>query len=446
MIELNEDGSLPEIVPNSRFGVNPPLYRPGDLSWTAVFANLVYLLWQYERRRTADLEIVHMKEESLRITLNSIGDGVIATDTEGNVTWMNPVASNLTGWTSEEVKGKALLTVFDIINAETGEPAFNPVGKVLDTGKIVGLANHTMLRSKDGSEYQISDSAAPIMDANNQITGVVLVFRDVTIEYQIQEDLLDSESKLAEAQILAKLGHYVLDVASGIWRCSEELEVIFGIDESYKKDIGGWIQLIHPDDLEMMQNYLQDHVLTQHKPFDKEYRIVSPKDGQINWVHGLGKLKIDENNNPVEMFGTIQNITERRKSEAALAVQIEKSAGILKGTNAGTWDWMIQTGEVTFNERWAEIMGKTLDDLAPVDIKTWIENVYPEDLPYAQEKLEAHFSGETDYYDVEFRQPHLDGSLVWINARGKVVEWTEDGKPQRMSGTHLDMGEPRRGC
>jgi len=100
-----------------------------------------------------------------------------------------PVAANLTGWTIEEAKDKPLVEVFHIVNALTKEPAVNPVYQVLENGEIVGLANHTMLIARDGAKYQIADSTAPIRDDDGKVTGVVLVFRDVTKEYRMGEDL-----------------------------------------------------------------------------------------------------------------------------------------------------------------------------------------------------------------------------------------------------------------
>jgi len=128
-------------------------------------------------------------EEQLRITLTSIGDGVIATDTNRCVTRLNKVAEELTGWTAEEACGRPLEEVFNIINEQTRAPAHDPVARVIATGRIEGLANHTVLVARDGSERSIADSAAPIHDAAGQITGVVLVFRDVTEERRQQEQL-----------------------------------------------------------------------------------------------------------------------------------------------------------------------------------------------------------------------------------------------------------------
>jgi PAS domain S-box-containing protein len=135
-------------------------------------------------------------EENLRITLNSIGDAVIATDNRGKVSRMNPIAEALTGWQLEEAKGRDLEEVFRIVNSKTGAKVENPANKVIQTGNIVGLANHTKLIAKDKREYQIADSGAPLKDNNGNITGVILVFRDVTKEYETQERIKNSEELL----------------------------------------------------------------------------------------------------------------------------------------------------------------------------------------------------------------------------------------------------------
>src|SRR5262249_27686325 len=111
---------------------------------------------------------------------SSIGDGVIVTDTKGAVTFLNPVAERLTGWSPREAAGQPLERVFRIVNEETRQPADNPVTKVLRDGTVVGLANHTLLITRDGTEIAIDDSAAPIRGDEGIVGGVVLVFRDVT--------------------------------------------------------------------------------------------------------------------------------------------------------------------------------------------------------------------------------------------------------------------------
>lgn len=157
-------------------------------------AACVGMIWQgklagFNRERAAGVEALREANENLDITLKSIGDAVIATDAAGKVVRMNPVAEALTGWSLPDAAGRPLTEIFRIVNAQTRQTVVDPVAKVLETGRIVGLANHTALIARDGTERQIADSAAPIRNAVGQTLGVVLVFRDVTHEYAAAERL-----------------------------------------------------------------------------------------------------------------------------------------------------------------------------------------------------------------------------------------------------------------
>jgi PAS domain S-box-containing protein len=145
--------------------------------------------------------------------LKSIGDGVIVTDKEGKVLFLNSVAESLTGWIYEEAKGRDLEDVFNIINEETRERVSTPVSKVIATGNIIGLANHTLLRNKDGREIPIDDSGAPIKNEEGFISGVVLVFRDITERKLARLRLIDSEQKFRNIfeSIPMGLHYYELD-------------------------------------------------------------------------------------------------------------------------------------------------------------------------------------------------------------------------------------------
>ena len=152
-------------------------------------------------------------EESLALTLHSIGDGVLATDNSGRITRMNPVAEVLCGWTLAAARGRPVEEVFRIVHEFTRAPAEVPVAKVLATGQLQELANHTVLIACDGSERPISDSAAPIRDATGRMTGVVLVFRDVTLAHQAQQMIRVQNEQLEQrvtertAQLIESDGH-----------------------------------------------------------------------------------------------------------------------------------------------------------------------------------------------------------------------------------------------
>ncbi|MDM8541212.1 PAS domain S-box protein [Desulfococcaceae bacterium HSG9] len=168
-----------------------------------------------ERKRTQDA--LRESEENLRTILNSIGDAVIAADLNGRIIQINPIAEKLTGWKFAESEGMQLTKVFNIIDAQTRKVTENPVEKVLATGKITGFAKHTVLISKDRTEYKIADSGAPIKDARGNITGVVLVFRDVTEEYRMQEELQKMQKLESIGTMAGGIAHDFNNIMMGLF-------------------------------------------------------------------------------------------------------------------------------------------------------------------------------------------------------------------------------------
>ncbi|MEI6787793.1 MAG: PAS domain S-box protein [bacterium] len=163
--------------------------------------------------RTKAEQQLAAEEERLRVTLHSIGDGVITTDTTGNIVLINSVAEQLTGWPQEEAMGRPLPEIFQIINEKTRQLCVNPVEKVLQSGTIVGLANHTALIARDGTERSIADSGAPIREPGGNIIGVVLVFRDVTGVKQAEAEHARLQAQLTQAQKMESVGRLAGGVA-----------------------------------------------------------------------------------------------------------------------------------------------------------------------------------------------------------------------------------------
>jgi PAS domain S-box-containing protein len=185
----NEDGSLRGFLKITR-----------DLTERKQAEENARRLLQEQAARKAAEEAerqVRTSEEWLRVTLASIGDAVIATDTGGRVKFINPVAQSLTGWAPEEAEGQPLERVFPILHEETRLPVEHPVAKVIREGVVVGLGNHTALVARDGTEKPIEDSAAPITDAEGNVQGVVLVFRDVTEKRRSLRAMRESEARKA---------------------------------------------------------------------------------------------------------------------------------------------------------------------------------------------------------------------------------------------------------
>jgi PAS domain S-box-containing protein len=160
----------------------------GNLLSASILVVVFALLFRVLAQRKRAQEALEKSEKWFSTTLASIGDAVIATDMNGAVSFMNPIAESLTGWTFDDARGKSMDLVFDIVNKETRRPVENPVKKVFREGKVVGLADHTILLSKSGREFDIEDSAAPITADAGANFGVVLVFRDITEKKLIEQE------------------------------------------------------------------------------------------------------------------------------------------------------------------------------------------------------------------------------------------------------------------
>lgn len=171
--------------------------------------------------------------------------------------------------------------------------------------------------------------------------------------------------------------------------------------------------------------------------FRNEEVVHRKRDGtEIDVLASVQKIELSEKSSVIT---TLVDISARKRIEQELVDERQRLAEVIWGTNVGTWEWNIQSGAVRCNERWAEIVGYTLDELTPISIDTWMRLAHPDDLKRSGILLEKTFAGELNFYECEARMRHKDGSWVWVLDRGKVIEWAEDGKPLRMAGTHQDI-------
>jgi len=263
--------------------------------------------------REQALSTLKEREQDLSITLDSIGDAVIATDAEGNVSRMNPVAEQLTGWVLQDAKGQSLKKVFPVVNASTREPIENPVEKVLTTGEIVYLSNHTTLIAKDGKEYQIADSAAPISN-NNQILGMVLVFNDVTEQYQLREVAAKNKRDMQAIMDNSPSIIYAKDMQGRYIFINQEWEKLYKLSNE---------SVIGKTDLELFSEELAEKKSFNDKAILKTgYALkleetVSHDDGVHIYVSSKFPL-YDENDDTYAVCGISTDITEHKQQEEQL--------------------------------------------------------------------------------------------------------------------------------
>ncbi|MCT7912280.1 PAS domain S-box protein [Arcobacter lacus] len=199
-----------------------------------------------------------------------------------------------------------------------------------------------------------------------------------------------------------------------------------------------YIDLIHPDDINRVQNEVYGFIENGITTYEQSYRI-RLKDGTYKYFYDYTNLIRDSENNVVRIVGYIFDQTNLKEKEESLRKERNRLANIITGTNAGTWEWNVQTNEVILNEKWAKMIGYTLDEISPTTINTWMRFVQPDDLEKSKQLLRKHFNKELNYYDCEMRMKHKNGSWIWIEARGKVISWNEKNEPIIMMGTHIDI-------
>ncbi len=281
----------------------------GELSEKA-YSNLKLKLQIAERERAN--ELLRESEENLSITLHSIGDGVIATDKSGLITMMNPIAEHLTGWSFIDAKNQPLNLVFKILNKISREVLENPVEKVLATGKITTLANHTVLVCRNGEEYQISDSAAPIRDNQGNIRGVILVFSDVSEQYKAEDSLKVSEDKYQTMIDYSNDLIWTLDNNGNFTFFNEIVSKTTGLKLNEWKG-KSFVPLIMKEDLPMIMDVFQENM--KGKPCNYELRFKKP-DESI--------LTISVNTSPIYVLGKIEGVVSFGR-DTTLSKQVEKS-------------------------------------------------------------------------------------------------------------------------
>ena len=290
----------------------------GDLAQS--FDKLAEHLAQTRNSLIDEHRLLQEREQNLAITLNSIGDAVITTDANGNVTRMNMVAEKMTGWSFLEAEGKTLKSIFPIINASTRQPIDSPVDKVLATGKIIHLSNHTTLISKDGSEFQITDSAAPIQDADGFILGMILVFNDVTEQYYLRQKAMSVQKQMQETFDDMQTMVSALDVDGTVNFINNTLLKLSGIESS---DVIGeklWNCFWFKHSKELQENVEDSIFIALKGEVVKKDIQIQIKNGLL-WIEIIYIPKFNIKGEVVQLVTEARDISDRKIAEATIEHQ-----------------------------------------------------------------------------------------------------------------------------
>ncbi len=376
-------------------------------------------------------------EESLATTLHSIGDAVIATDSHGRVTRINAAAERLTGWPAGDAVGQALTEVFHIVNAATRERADDPVQRVLSQGDVVGLANHTTLLSREGREYQIADSAAPIRDALGRITGVVLVFSDVTESYRVQQSLAAREERLRSTGELARVAGWELDILTQKTTTSEEMCQLLEVPPGSSFTLEEGFAFLRPSARAQVEAALQE-ALTHGTHWDIELPMVTAQ-GRDMWVRSRGRVML-RNGQPARVLGVIQDITDLRESQEKL----RQSEGLLRIASQmvrmGAWVVTLRDRKMVWSDEACAI-----HELPPGTTPS-LEEAGQHHAPEYRDIVRAAFGACARHgtpYDLEIQIVTASGKRVWVRVVAEAVR-NSQGAISRVHGAILDISETRQ--
>lgn len=275
---------------------------------------------------------------------------------------------------------------------------------------------------------------------------------DIAERVRADNALRESERMLQESQAVAGLGSYVLDIPSGLWTCSEMLTQIFGIPSLAKHEVATWVSILHPEEREAMVDYFKTDVVGQARSFDREYRILRLGDGEERWVRGVGKLELDASGKPVKMFGTIQDITERKRAEETLRQSESRLQRIL--THSPIAMALVgMDGTIEFiNEKAVETFGYAHEEIPRMD--NWWALAYPDESYRAQVLstwmglVAEAFAHDREIEGREYRVTCKDGSvkttfIFGVPISDKVFVMFQDVTARRQAEAALQESETR---
>lgn len=256
-------------------------------------------------------------------------------------------------------------------------------------------------------------------------------------------DVSLAKKLLERVEKIAHIGHWHLFPSQNnkvVW--SDEIYEIFGWPRSdTSPDLDQIISSFHPDDRQEIQDKLE-HSIKTGEDFEFELRLIR-KGREVRYVHCYGECNIGKTGEIQELFGVFLDQTESKLHQKQLWDKEQQLLMALEGGEIGFWDWHIDTGEVTYSQEWAAMLGYEPSELKP-DLSTWEQLCHPDDLKDTQKKLEDYFAGRIPEYQTEFRMKHKQGHWHWVLARGKIFERDEKGQPLRAVGTHSDIHERKQ--
>jgi PAS domain S-box-containing protein len=361
---------------------------------------------------------IRKQAELLHVTLSSIKDAVVATDKEGNITFLNPEAELLTGWMTAEAQNKPLKNVFPIRNQTTREPMEDPVAQVLRTGQLVNVMNHTLLLAKDGREVAISESGAPIRDNKGNLLGVVLVFRDVSREYAAREALRQSEQRYRTLFELSPSNILLIDSETGHFLdFNQRTHEFYGYtrEEFSRLRIADVEPQVSPEEI-------LTRIAQIRQAGEARFEVVHcTRSGEPRNILVATRL-LNFDSKPI-FLSVWQDVTDIRKAETALRQNEQQLQAIFTQAAVGMVQMDAHTRNfVRANPCFCSMTGYSETELA---------RMTPADLTHPDDRLEDEHRLTTLWsplqtYEAEKRYVRKDGQTIWVSVTATMLTDEKD--------------------
>ncbi len=429
MAQMNSQGIITGFT--NRYRCRDGSYR--HIEWrTQLHKTLQYASARDITDRMQTEETIRKSERKMRSLFEQTNDAVFIIDLDGKYIETNHRAAEMFGYSHEEMQ---TLSVQQL----SSEPAQSQaiLAKLLQGEKIPPYNRH--LLKKDGTLFPVEINVRLVYDKTGEPIYIQSVVRDITHRYQEEEFMRARDTLLQKLsqQVPGAIYQYQF-YPSGKFSfpyVSENIQQLFELSaEEAKKDPSAVFSRLHPDDYPTVMDSILDSYLSL-SIWELEYRVVLPEKG-TRWLSGIANPE-KQTDGSVLWHGYTSDITTRKQEEKLLQKLKEQFELAIDGSNDGIWDWNIRTNELFLSVRWKEMLGYRDEELKN-EFNTFASLIYPEDFPEVMKYVDRCLTGSTDYYEIDFRMLHKNGSLRWISARGAAVR-DESGKPYRMAGSHTDI-------
>jgi PAS domain S-box-containing protein len=395
------------------------------ISLSFLLSLLVFQLNRVSRRAS-------INTQNLRIaaTVFESREGMFITDANRVIVRVNSTFTQISGYSADEAVGKKPR----MLSSGRHDAAFYAEmwKSINNTGAWQG---EIWNRRKNGEVYPESLSITVVKDNGNRVTNYVAVFSDITERKNAEQMLHEKQIRINEAQQIALIGSWDIDLAKGRITWSDEMYRIFGASaETLRLNPENFIERIHPDDRASIYGWM-DACISGGKPGVLKYRCIHT-DGTIRYLEGNGRLFYDAMGKPDHMSGMTQNVTERRQIENRLRESEERLALATSSSGIGIWDWDVIHNKMVWDDSTFKMYGQDIGDFTGA-YKAWQNSLHLDDVKRHEQACQDALIGIKPY-DIEFRVHQADGSIRHINGRAQVFRDAQ-GKPLRMVGVNLDI-------